>query len=170
MTMGNLFNKLRIGETIGLSFGLVGLLFLGVIWQYHSTLEQSLADYRRLGQVFEAKKSHALNIGRSMLAARRAEKDFLIDRKSKYVEEVQTQVDRVLAEAARLAAIRGDRDTALRELRVTETNRWLPHWFLEHDAVFSAWREDREFLDLVAAVEEYSAAERAKLAGLEIWP
>jgi TolB-like protein/Tfp pilus assembly protein PilF len=73
-------------------------------------------------------------------------------------------------EAARLAAIRGDRDTALRELRVTETNRWLPHWFLEHDAVFAAWREDPEFLDLVAAVEEYSAAERAKLAGAEIWP
>jgi len=105
MTMGNLFNKLRIGETIGLSFGLVGLLFLGVIWKYHSTLEQSLADYRRLGEVFETKKSHALNIGRSILAARRAEKDFLTSRKSKYVEEVQTQVDRVLAEAGQLTAI-----------------------------------------------------------------
>ena len=45
MTMGNLFNKLRLGETIGLSFGLVGLFFLGVIWQYHSILEQSLVDY-----------------------------------------------------------------------------------------------------------------------------
>jgi len=135
MTMGNLFNKLRIGETIGLSFGLVGLLFLGVIWQYHSTLEQSLADYRRLGQVFEAKKSHALNIGRSMLAARRAEKDFLIDRKSKYVEEVQTQVDRVLAEAARLAAIDEAGQETGREI-ATLTKDYHDHFH----AVVEAWR------------------------------
>jgi len=73
-------------------------------------------------------------------------------------------------DAARLAAIRDDRDTALRELRITEANRWLSPWFLQHDALFAAWREDPEFLALVAAAEEHAAAERAKLAGAEIWP
>ena len=66
--------------------------------------------------------------------------------------------------------LRLKQNSRLYELYPYRSHRWLPHWFLEHDAVFSAWREDREFLDLVAAVEEYSAAERAKLAGLEIWP
>lgn len=73
-------------------------------------------------------------------------------------------------DAARVAAIRGDRDTALLELQIAEANRWLPPWFLEHDAVFAAWREDREFIALVAAVQEHSASERARLAGLEVRP
>ncbi len=133
--MGNLFNKLRIGETIGLSFGLVGLLFLGVIWQYHGTLEQSLADYRRLGQVFEAKKSHALNIGRGILAARRAEKDFLIDRKLEHVEQVQMQVERVLAEAARLVAIDEAGQQTGREITAL-TKDYHEHFL----AVVEAWR------------------------------
>jgi TolB-like protein/Tfp pilus assembly protein PilF len=73
-------------------------------------------------------------------------------------------------DAARLAAIRGDRDTALRELRTTQANHWLSRWFLEHDHFFSAWREDPDFIALVAAVEEHLAAERAKLAGMEVGP
>ena len=36
--MGTLARKLRIGEKIGFGFGIVGLLFLGVVWQYHDTL------------------------------------------------------------------------------------------------------------------------------------
>ena len=132
--MGNLFNKLRIGETIGLSFGLVGLLFLGVIWKYHSTLEQSLADYRRLGQVFEAKKSHALNIGSNILAARHAEKDFLLNRKSEYVEEVRTHVNRVLAEAARLGAIDDSGQETGLEI-ATLTQDYYDHF----QAVVEAW-------------------------------
>lgn len=54
--MGKLASKLRIGEKIGFGFGLVGLLFLGVIWQYHSTLQQSLVDYQHLQDHFGAKK------------------------------------------------------------------------------------------------------------------
>jgi hypothetical protein len=39
--MKNFLRNLRIGEKIGLSFGLVGLLFLGVMWQYHTTYGRS---------------------------------------------------------------------------------------------------------------------------------
>ena len=46
--MKQLSSKLRIGEKIGLGFGLVGVIFLAVIWQYHDTLQRSLDDYQRL--------------------------------------------------------------------------------------------------------------------------
>lgn len=46
--MGKWFRQLRIGKKIGFGFGIVGLLFLGVIWGYHSTLPQALTDYRQL--------------------------------------------------------------------------------------------------------------------------
>lgn len=75
--MKRLYMQFRIGEKIALSFGLVGLLLLGVIWQYHQTLQSSLSDYKSLQDVFAAKKNHALLIDRHMLEARRAEKDFL---------------------------------------------------------------------------------------------
>ena len=54
--MGRFASKLRIGEKIGFGFGLVGLLFLGVIWQYHNTLHRSLTDYRQLQDIFAAKR------------------------------------------------------------------------------------------------------------------
>jgi len=57
-----LSSKLRIGEKIGLSFGLVGLLFLGVIWHYHASLKQVLSGYERLHDIYETRKSRALEI------------------------------------------------------------------------------------------------------------
>ena len=78
--MLRLFNKLRIGEKIGLGFGFVCILFLGVIWQHQVTLKRTLFEYQGLLDVFEVKKSAALNIGRFVLAARSAEKNFLIHR------------------------------------------------------------------------------------------
>ena len=74
------FNRLRIGERIGISFGIVGLLFLAVIWQYHSSLERALGDYQMLQDVYEAEETHALAIENSMLEARQSEKDFLLTR------------------------------------------------------------------------------------------
>jgi hypothetical protein len=71
---------------------------------------------------------------------------------------------------ARLAAIRGDRDAALAELRGAWNSHSLVPWFLEADPVFGPWQQDPEFIALVAAVEEQAAAERAKLAGLEVGP
>jgi len=34
--MNGIFSKFRIGEQIAISFGVVGLLFLVVIWQYQN--------------------------------------------------------------------------------------------------------------------------------------
>lgn len=103
--MGRLASKLRIGEKIGFGFGLVGILFLAVIWQYHNILQQSIDDYQRLQTVFGAKKTHALAIENRMLEARKSEKDFLIQRDEVYANEVNRHVERSLQEAERLRAI-----------------------------------------------------------------
>ena len=103
--MGRIFSTLRIGEKIGLGFGLVGFLFLGVIWQYHSTLERSLADYRTLIDVHDARKDLLLEIQAGILEARRAEKNFLLLRQEAFAGEVSDRVDAVLALTAELGRI-----------------------------------------------------------------
>ena len=83
------FENLGIGKKIGWSFALIGLIFLAVVWQYHSALFQALDDYDHLRVEYGAKKSHFLNIHRYMLEARRSEKDFLARKKEKYIKRVQ---------------------------------------------------------------------------------
>lgn len=91
-----LFSKLRIGEKIGLSFGLVGLLFLGVIWHYHKSLDQVLSGYERLHQIYEVRKSHALEIEVALAEIRQAESDFLIRRDERFAAEVDSNVATLL--------------------------------------------------------------------------
>ena len=134
--MGRFASKLRIGEKIGFGFGLVGLLFLGVIWQYHSTLHRSLTDYRQLQDIFAAKEGHVLAIESSMLGALRAEKEFLIHRDETFVQEVARHVDRVLLEAVTLGKIDAGGERAggrIGELMETYHQRFL--------AIVNAWRK-----------------------------
>lgn len=133
--MGHLFSKLRIGEKIGLSFGLVGLLFLAVIWQYHNTLERSLADYRSLMEVHDARKDLLLEIQAGLLDARRAEKNFLLHRDEAYAAEVSERVDAVLALTADLGRIDEESDQIAREFaELIETYRQ------RFEAIAAAWR------------------------------
>jgi methyl-accepting chemotaxis protein len=99
------FEELSIGNKIALGFGLTGFLFLIVVWQYHGTLFQALADNDHLQSVYGAKKYHSLNIHRYMLESRRSEKDFLARKQLEYVERVQRHAELVLAEAAALEKI-----------------------------------------------------------------
>ena len=86
--MHYLLRKLCIGEKIGIGFGLVGVLFLAVIWQYHSTLERSLADYQELIEIYDARKDLLFEIQAGMSEARRAEKNFLLHRNEAFATEV----------------------------------------------------------------------------------
>jgi len=99
------FENLRIGNKIGLGFGLTSLLFIIVIVQYHTTLFNALSDYEHLYSAYEAQKSHSLNIHRYMLEARRSEKDFLARKEAEYVERVKKYVALVLEETAALRKI-----------------------------------------------------------------
>jgi hypothetical protein len=134
--MVRFFNNLRIGEKIGLSFGLVGLLFLGVIWQYQMTLKQSLSDYQRLLDVFEAKKSLTLNIERFMLDARLAEKDFLIHREAAASDKVTQYVGRIREEAAKLKKIDADAQTVSNQI-----STFIENYHTRFEALAAAWRK-----------------------------
>lgn len=103
--MGKIARVLRIGEKIGFGFGLVGAIFLVVIWQYHNTLQQSLADYRSLQSIHVAKKVDMLKIESSMREARRAEKDFLLHRTEDFARDVDTHLRDALLTAADLGGI-----------------------------------------------------------------
>jgi len=133
--MRKLASKLRIGEKLAISFGLVGLLFLLVIWQYHVTFYQSLADYRGLQETYGMGKSHALAIESSMLNARRAEKSFLLDKSMNHVEVVSDNVDAVLREAAELGSVNDKFKPAAD--RITTLTGIYHQQFL---AIVDAWR------------------------------
>lgn len=134
--MVRFFNNLRIGEKIGLGFGLVGLLFLGVIWQYQMTLKQSLSDYQRLFDVFEIKKSLTLNIERFMLEARQAEKDFLIHRKEAVADKVTQYVGRIRQEAVKLKKIDADALAVGKQISMLTEN-----YHTRFEALVAAWRK-----------------------------
>jgi HAMP domain-containing protein len=103
--MGKLFRKLRIGEKIGFGFGAVGLLFLGVIWQYHNTLQQALTDYRQLHDVYEARETQAQQIENSMLQAQLAEKRFALTRDEQFADDVLISLQRALGAAEEMGVV-----------------------------------------------------------------
>ena len=103
--MGKFSRKLRIGEKVGFGFGAVGLLFLGVIWQYHNTLQQALSDYSRLHEVYEARETQAQAIENSMLRAQHAEKRFALTRDEAFAEEVLMSLEQALDAAAEMGAV-----------------------------------------------------------------
>lgn len=132
--MDKLASRLRIGEKIGLGFALVGLLFVGVVWQYHQTLQSVLGDYHQL-QGFELRKSLALEIEIELAAVRDAEKSFLIERRESFAGEVDQRLQTLLGKIAALAAVDQDsRQTAalLQELVTTYQQSF--------EAVAGAWR------------------------------
>ncbi|MBF0446320.1 MAG: hypothetical protein HQL68_12100 [Magnetococcales bacterium] len=72
------FKNMSIGERLGVGFGLIGVLFVMVVWQYHHTLFGVINRFDTLQETQGAKKNHFLNVHRYMLEARRSEKDFLV--------------------------------------------------------------------------------------------
>jgi TolB-like protein/Tfp pilus assembly protein PilF len=73
-------------------------------------------------------------------------------------------------QAARAAAVAGDRERSLAHLRtVFERRGHLQSWFLERDPVFGPWREDPGFKALVTEMRALAEAEHARIveAGLQ---
>lgn len=131
--MGKIARSLRIGEKIGFGFGLVGAIFLAVIWQYHDTLQRSLEDYRTLQNVYVAKKVDTLKIESSMREARRAEKEFLLHRKEDSAREVDNQLQQALLTNADLSAIDPESTPVAKRIRHRSRStgkcsrqRWMP--------------------------------------------
>ncbi|MEA3277567.1 MAG: HAMP domain-containing protein [Pseudomonadota bacterium] len=133
--MGNLSSKLRIGEKIGLSTALVGLLFLAVIWHYHQSLQTVLRDYERLNDVFGAREIYAFEIESALSAARRAEKNFLIERDEALAAEVDTQIGLLLGKTRQLSEI--DQDS---RLTASEIETLIDVYQQRFHAIADAWR------------------------------
>jgi CHASE3 domain sensor protein len=129
------WSQFRIGEKIGLGFAVVGLLFAGVVWHYHQTLQSVLGDYQQLQSVFEVRKSLALEIEIEMAAARDAEKDFLIQRREHFADEVDQHLQLMRTKMAALAAVdQHSRQTA------EQIEQRLTTYQTNFRAVAEAWR------------------------------
>ena len=133
--MEKVWSKFRIGEKIGLGFAVVGLLFIGVVWHYHQTLQSVLADHQQLQTVFEVRKSLALEIEIEMAAARDAEKDFLILRHEHFADDVDQHLQALRTKVTALAAVdQQSRQTA------EQLQRLLTTYQESFRAVTEAWR------------------------------
>ena len=133
--MDRLSSKLRIGEKIALGFGLVCLLFIGVVWHDHQTLQVVLDDYHQLQTVFEVRKSLALEIEFEMAAARDAEKSFLIKHQESFASEFEQHLQTLREKLVALAAVDQDsRQTA------DEIEGLVMNYQARFHAVADAWR------------------------------
>ncbi|MBF0194335.1 MAG: methyl-accepting chemotaxis protein [Magnetococcales bacterium] len=101
MTLKNM----SIGERLGIGFGLIGILFALVAWQYHQTLFGVINRFDTLQETHGAKKTHFLNVHRYMLEARRSEKDFLVRKKMHYPERVAKYVQLLISETEKIKDI-----------------------------------------------------------------
>jgi methyl-accepting chemotaxis protein len=97
--------NLSVGERLGVGFGLIGLLFAMVVWQYHYTLFGVIKRFDTLQETQAAQKTHFLNVHRYMLEARRSEKDFLSRKKLLYTDRVEKYVKLLDAETKKIQAI-----------------------------------------------------------------
>ena len=102
--MDKLFGRLRIGEKIGLGFGLMAILFLAAIWQYHQGQAALIQDYGQLQSRFVARVNQAFAIQAHLHQARLAESRFLLERLEADAVEVADQADLLLELTQRLSA------------------------------------------------------------------
>ncbi|MBF0214222.1 MAG: methyl-accepting chemotaxis protein, partial [Magnetococcales bacterium] len=100
------FKNLPIGRKLGIAFGITGLIFLSVVWQFYGALFDSLSSYEFLKSEYGDRKDHFLNIHRYLLEARRGEKDFLARKDVKYVDLVAKQVAVAKKEADHLSHLK----------------------------------------------------------------
>ncbi|CAK0753208.1 methyl-accepting chemotaxis protein [Gammaproteobacteria bacterium] len=109
MNFANSFRDLKTSTKISVGFGLVGILFLGVVGQYHTTLIKSLTTFQEeiLDRV-EVEKSSAAYLHILMLQARRAEKDFLLHKDQQHVDLVKENIGSLLKNARTMLKVAQD--------------------------------------------------------------
>jgi methyl-accepting chemotaxis protein len=132
--VNKLATRLRIGEKIGLGFGAVGLIFLGVIWYYHLTLNQVVADYQHLNAVYGERQSHAFAIESRLGGMLGSADRFLLTRNTDYADRTRAQAAALSAQADELAGI----DAASR-VTATQLQRLTEDFTARFDAIVEAW-------------------------------
>lgn len=97
--MNKLSTRFRIGEKIVLGFGAVGLLFLGIIWYYHTNVRDLTAAYQGLAAVSGARQIHAFAIESHLNAMRSGADRFLLTRDTDFAEQTLVAAAALRAEA-----------------------------------------------------------------------
>jgi HAMP domain-containing protein len=133
--VSRLASRLRIGEKVGLGFGLVILIFLGVIVHDQLALARLSADYERLHGLYGARQSHAFGIERHLGAMRAAQSEFLVTRNLDAVAEVARAAAALATEAAGLARLDETSQQA-----ATEIQALIADYLTSFEAVVGAWR------------------------------
>ncbi len=133
--MDTVSSKLRVGEKIGIGFALIGVLFVGVVWHFHQTLQTVLADHQQLQSVFEARKSLALEIEVEMAGARDAERSFLLRHQESFAVEVDHRLQAMREKVAALAAVDPQSEQTAKALEEAMTA-----YHESFRAVAEAWR------------------------------
>ncbi len=134
--MNKLTTKLRIGEKIGLGFGVIGLVFLGVIWFYDLTLRGVVTDYQELNAVYAARQSYAFEIESRLAAMRGAEERFLLRRELRFADEARRQMVRLQEQIGRLAAIDGESRASAAEIGAQAQD-----FISRFEAIVAAWEK-----------------------------
>jgi HAMP domain-containing protein len=132
--MNKLLIQLRIGEKIAIGVGAIGLLFLGVIWLYQQTLNQSLSDYESLVEVHAANKDHLAGIENHLLLARHFGAQYRLARDAEDAQQVIASLDLAQQGVKRLSETYQSNEPL-----ATQLNTQL-HAYREHfKAVEEAW-------------------------------
>lgn len=132
--MRHLGTRLRIGEKIGLGFGLVGLIFLGVILLYDLSLRAVITDLRELHAVHGARQLHAFEIASRLAAMRGAQERFLVTRDPALVEETRREAAGLRAEAGAL-----ERFDPASQASAQAIEARLSVYLEQFDAIVAAW-------------------------------
>jgi methyl-accepting chemotaxis protein len=118
-----------------MGFGLVILIFLGVIVHDQLALARLSADYERLHGLYGARQSHAFGIERHLGAMRAAQSEFLVTRNLDAVAEVARAAAALETEAAGLARL-----DETSQQTATEIRTLIADYLGSFEAVVEAWR------------------------------
>ncbi|EXJ15959.1 methyl-accepting chemotaxis sensory transducer [Imhoffiella purpurea] len=128
-------SRLRVGEKIGIGFGVVALVFLGVVWHDQLALRALIEDYRYLSGVVGARQTQSFVIESRLAAMREAAERFLVSRDSLLPDRVRAEGAELGAALAELGGI----DTV--SVRTVDLLSGLTRDFLDRfSRIEAAWR------------------------------
>ena len=135
------FKNLKLGAKLGLGFGIVGVLFLIVVFQYQRTLSNTIHGFEDVLNVNEKIKSLVSDIGSKMHEMRSHEKDFLLTQDMKYVEYVEKEEAEAKALMEELIGIEEatGHDEQVNEFKEMEVH--LDEYLAAFEAVVHTWEK-----------------------------
>lgn len=133
------FRNLKLGAKLGVGFGIVGILFGIVVFQYQRTLTDTIHGFEEVLSYNEQMKSLVSDIGREMLEARRSEKDFLLRFDMQYPERVKEKVTEIQGNIDKLVALEegSGHSDQLAQFKEMRTNMSI--YLDAFNAVVNAW-------------------------------